>query len=95
MLIKGKSYIKHIDQKEIKNIKSNKINFTNNFSKLKEPDLLIICLPTPINKNFTPDMKFLIKAKNYLNKFCRQGQIIILESTTYPGTCRNIQTSFR
>ena len=90
MLIKGKSYIKHIDQKEIKNIKSSKINFTNNFSKLKEPDLLIICLPTPINKNFTPDMKYLNKAKNYLNKFCRQGQIIILESTTYPGTCEEI-----
>ena len=35
-------------------------------------------------------MKYLIKAKNYLNKFCRQGQIIILESTTYPGTCEEI-----
>ncbi len=90
MLLKGKSYIKHINQKEIKNIKSNKIIFTNNFSKLKEPDLLIICLPTPINKNLSPDMRFLMKAKNYLNNFCREGQIIVLESTTYPGTCEEI-----
>ena len=90
MLQNGKSYIKHINQSEIKKIKSNKIEFTNNFSKIKEPDLLIICLPTPIKKNLSPDMKFLIGARNYLKKFCREGQIIVLESTTYPGTCEEI-----
>ena len=90
MLLKGKSYIKHIDQKEISKIKSNKIIFTNHFSRLNEPDILIICLPTPINLNLSPDMTFLIKAKNYLKKFCREGQIVVLESTTYPGTCEEI-----
>lgn len=83
MLNKGKSYIKHIDLKELK---GKKFTPTSDFSKLKEVDCIIICVPTPLNKYREPDMTFVFNTAKTISQNMRRGQLIILESTTYPGT---------
>ena len=82
----GKSYIKNITNKEIKkNI--NKILYVNSdFQNVSLCDILIFCLPTPLNKNKTPDLSFLKKNINSIKNFIRKGQLFSNESTSYPGT---------
>ena len=84
LLNKGKSYIKHID---ISNLYGNR-NFsaTYDFSKLKNMDCIIITVPTPLNKYREPDMTYVFETAKTISKYLRKGQLIILESTTYPGT---------
>ncbi len=90
MLKKKQSYINYINLKSL--TKRQLINFfpTNKFSNVQFVDIIIICLPTPLNKKNNPDLSFikngLKKIKNYLKK----DQMIILESTTYPGTTKEI-----
>ena len=84
-----------LDKKKIKNIKKNKkTQLTTNYKNVKYADVIIIALPTPLTKSFTPDLSFikssLISVKNYLKK----GQLISLESTTYPGTSEEIIGKF-
>ena len=83
-LKKGRSYIKHIDTKILK--KKQNYSCSQDFSKVQEADIIIICLPTPIKKNFSPEMKFLKSSAKSLYKNLKRGQALILESTTYPGT---------
>ncbi len=81
----GESYIKHIDSKLIsKNIS----HFfpTSDFSKLSEIDCIIICVPTPLNKNREPDMTYIYSTTKTIAQHLQKGQLIVLESTTYPGT---------
>tara|TARA_Y200000002_G_scaffold382095_1_gene397999 strand:- start:1199 stop:2518 length:1320 start_codon:yes stop_codon:yes gene_type:complete len=89
-LNKGISFISHIDSKKIKKAKRKQFFATNDFSLISKTDVIIICVPTPINKNKKPDLSFikdsLRKCRNY---FC-QGQLLCLESTTYPGTTEEI-----
>jgi UDP-N-acetyl-D-glucosamine dehydrogenase len=59
-------------------------------SRLAEPDVIIICVPTPLNKNREPDMTFIVNTSETLVKYLRSGQLIALESTTYPGTTRDV-----
>ena len=62
-----------------------KISFTNNYMKLKECNFFIICVPTPINNRNLPDLKFVTKSISLLTKIVKKGDIIVLESTVYPG----------
>ena len=87
-LKKGKSYIKHINTKILKK-KKNYI-CSQEFSKVKEADIIIVCLPTPIKRNLSPEMKFLKSSAQSLYKNLKRGQALILESTTYPGTTEEI-----
>ena len=86
---KGKSYINHISNNLIKIIEI-RINFENKFQKIAKVDVIILCLPTPLTEKFKPDLSYIRKlykiSKNYLFK----GQIIILESSTYPGSTKEI-----
>ena len=59
---------------------------TSDFSKLSDIDCVIICVPTPLNKNREPDMSFVFNTAKTIAQYLRKGQLIILESTTYPGT---------
>jgi UDP-N-acetyl-D-glucosamine dehydrogenase len=82
----GQTYIQHIDETRIK--KANKSGFraTSDFSKAKKMDALIICVPTPLNKHREPDLSYVTSTTDSLVPHLRTGQIVSLESTTYPGT---------
>ncbi|MFV0387964.1 MAG: nucleotide sugar dehydrogenase [Pyrinomonadaceae bacterium] len=67
-----------------------RILYTTDFSKLAECDVIIICVPTPLRKTKDPDMSFILAAGEQIQKYMRPGQLVILESTTYPGTTDEI-----
>lgn len=82
-----KSYIKHIPSGKIKEQVIRKTLFaTSDFSKLSLPDVVIICVPTPLNVNREPDLSYVMNSTKEIAKHIRKGQLISLESTTYPGT---------
>ncbi len=90
-LKKGNSYITDISSQEAKNaIKSNRFFTTTKESVLKEADVVIICVPTPLRKTRIPNMSYIIKASRTMARYLRPGQLIILESTTYPGTTKDV-----
>jgi len=83
----GQSYIKHIPAEEIRDFYlTKKFDSTVDFSRLNEPDAILICVPTPLTKNREPDLQYIESTADSIAKVLRPGQLIILESTTYPGT---------
>lgn len=93
LLKAGKSYIKHIDISPLASIGhraegKGKLKFTptTDFSQLKNMDCILICVPTPLNKNREPDMTYVFNTTKTIAQYLKKGQLIILESTTYPGT---------
>ncbi len=86
----GRSYIEHIPSAEIDAMCSQGFEATSDFSRASEPDALIICVPTPLNKHREPDMSFVIGTTEKIAPYVRKGQTIALESTTYPGTTNEI-----
>ena len=83
----GFSYIEHIPADAIGSVVQNKcFEATTDFSRANEVDALILCVPTPLNKYREPDLSFVLETVDSLVPFMRQGQVISLESTTYPGT---------
>jgi len=85
-LNKGISYIEHIPSTKIKDALKNGFEATTNFSRASETDALIICVPTPLNKYREPDLSFVTDTTEMIVPYLRKGQVIALESTTYPGT---------
>jgi UDP-N-acetyl-D-glucosamine dehydrogenase len=85
MLNQGKSYIQHIPSEQIQKV-SGLIRATSDFAQSSEADALILCVPTPLNKYREPDLSFVLQTVDALLPFIRAGQLISLESTTYPGT---------
>ena len=83
LLKQGKSYIKHIHSNKIKEIQ---FTPTTDFSQLKGCDCIIICVPTPLNKYREPDLSYVLNTTRTIARYLRKGQLIVLESTTYPGT---------
>ncbi|MCS7151896.1 MAG: nucleotide sugar dehydrogenase [Endomicrobia bacterium] len=88
LLLEGKSYISHIPDEEIKNVTS--FTPTSNFAKLKECDIIIICVPTPTTESNEPDLSYVISTCETIAKYLRKFQLVVLESTTYPTTTRNV-----
>ncbi|MFA5094937.1 MAG: nucleotide sugar dehydrogenase [Candidatus Omnitrophota bacterium] len=87
----GKSYILDIPSEEIGPLaKEGRLKATSDYSKLKEVDAIIICVPTPLRKSKDPDMSFIVSAAGAIAKNLRKGQVIVLESTTYPGTTEEV-----
>jgi UDP-N-acetyl-D-glucosamine dehydrogenase len=82
----GQSYIEHISAKYIAEACGKGFEATADFSRASEPDALIICVPTPLNAYREPDLSFILNTADALVPGVRTGQIISLESTTYPGT---------
>ncbi len=90
-LIKGNSYITDISSVSIKTATRSKRFFpTIEKSILKESDIIIICVPTPLRKRKVPNISYIIKASRTIARYLRPFQLIILESTTYPGTTRDV-----
>ena len=87
----GKQVIKHIPVKSMKEfVKKNNGSSTNKFSETGNMDCLIICVPTPLDVHEQPDMSYIESASKEIGKNLKKGQLIVLESTTYPGTTREI-----
>jgi len=85
-LNQGKSYIKHISEDGIKMAVQNGFYATTDMSEARRADALLLCVPTPLTKQNQPDLTFVIDTMEGLLPYLRKGQVISLESTTYPGT---------
>ncbi len=86
-LLHGESYIKHIPAEPIKEmIHQKQLDVTIDFSRLSEADCILICVPTPLSDKMEPDLSYLLDTTHTIAKYLRKGQLIVLESTTYPGT---------
>lgn len=87
----GVSYIQDVDSSDLsKFVKEKKFSATTDFSQLKSCDVVVICVPTPLAKSKEPDMSFIITALEEIVQNFRPGQLVILESTTFPGTTREV-----
>lgn len=82
----GKSYIEHIASEHVSRARNSGFEATCDFARASECDALILCVPTPLNKYREPDMSFVINTTEAIQPYLRAGQVVSLESTTYPGT---------
>lgn len=91
VLNKGRSIIKNIPHTVVrKMIAGGKFSATSNMSRMRSVDAVLICVPTPLTENREPDMQYVEKSCRTIAKYLRKGQLISLESTTYPGTTREL-----
>jgi UDP-N-acetyl-D-glucosamine dehydrogenase len=90
-LKKGSSYIQDISNAQIEDCnRSQRFHPTTDFSELTRVDAISICVPTPLRKTKDPDMSYVVSAVQAIAKMLRKGQLVILESTTYPGTTEEL-----
>jgi UDP-N-acetyl-D-glucosamine dehydrogenase len=91
MLNAGKSYIEHIQQNKIQQfVNSRHFSATTDFSKLKETDAILICVPTPLDERREPDLSYVEQTAVSIQPHLQKGQLVVLESTTYPGTTEEL-----
>ncbi len=87
MLNQAKSYIKHFTAEELKTfLEKKKFQATTDFGLLAKADVIIICVPTPLDSHKNPDLSYVLTTTEVISKHLRKGQLVVLESTTYPGT---------
>lgn len=87
----GTPYIKHLGKEMMQSLaKSATCDVTTDFSRLKEADALLLCVPTPLNQYREPDMSYIISTTESVAHYLREGQLVVLESTTYPGTTEEV-----
>ena len=90
-ILHGESYIKHIPADQIKKMTDAKqFDVTIDFSRLSEADCILICVPTPLTDKMDPDLSYLLQTTETIANNLRKGQLIVLESTTYPGTTQEM-----
>jgi UDP-N-acetyl-D-glucosamine dehydrogenase len=82
----GRSHIEHISDADIRRANAAGLECTTDFSRAAEADALILCVPTPLNKYREPDLSYVINTTESIVPYLRSGQVVSLESTTYPGT---------
>ncbi|MFZ7101342.1 MAG: nucleotide sugar dehydrogenase [Peptococcaceae bacterium] len=87
-ILKNKeSYIRHIDSEKIKKgVEEGKLEATTDLARVREVDVMILCLPTPLNRYREPDLSFVTGTMDQILPYLKKGQVLSLESTTYPGT---------
>ena len=86
MLNAGESYIKHIKQKKIKSALGQGFRATTNFSEIENVNVILICVPTPLTEGNEPDLSYVQSTLKTIQPHLKENQLLILESTTYPGT---------
>ena len=87
----GQSYIGHISNERIATLRgSGHFEATSDFSRLREADAILICVPTPLGTHREPDLEAVIATGRSISRYLRPGQLVVLESTTYPGTTRDV-----
>ena len=91
LLNQGKSYIQDVpDEDVLKHVKAGRLHGTTDFSVLRKMDAVSICVPTPLRKTGDPDLSFIVTASEELSRHLHPGMVVVLESTTYPGTTREL-----
>jgi len=90
LLKKGVSYIKHIASEGIRQVLKKGFSATTDFSQIRRLDCVIICVPTPLGAHKEPDLTFVEKTAGVIGRYLKPGHLVVLESTTYPGTTREI-----
>jgi UDP-N-acetyl-D-glucosamine dehydrogenase len=89
-LRRGESYIGHIPSAAIQTMRAQRFDVTSDFQRLAEPDAIIVCVPTPLTEAREPDLTYIINSMKAVAAVLRPGQLVVLESTTYPGTTRDV-----
>lgn len=90
-LKQGRSYIKHIASEKIAGwLQRDLFDATADMTRLQEPDALLICVPTPLDEARDPDLQYVVGTCEQIAKHLREGQLVVLESTTYPTTTRDV-----
>jgi UDP-N-acetyl-D-glucosamine dehydrogenase len=94
ILLSGESYVQDVPSEQVfRLVREGKLEATTQFSALQGADAVSICVPTPLRKTGDPDLSFILSASESLSNFMHPGMVIVLESTTYPGTTREILLS--
>jgi UDP-N-acetyl-D-glucosamine dehydrogenase len=87
----GKSYIKHINSARVQKVRSsNLFEATSDFSRIQEVDCILICVPTPLTRHREPDVSYIANTSETISKYLKKGQLVVLESSTYPGTTEEL-----
>jgi len=87
----GKSYIEHIAASRYKSfVKDGRLRATNTFKHLNDMDAILICVPTPLDEYRVPDLSYIRQTVKSIVNYVREGQLVVLESSTYPGTTKEI-----
>ncbi len=90
-LQRGESYLKHLgDALAPRLAQSERFEATHDFQRIAEADALLICVPTPLGEHFEPDLSYVRQTTETIATYLRPGQLVVLESTTYPGTTRDV-----
>jgi len=89
-LRRGGSYIRQVSTPEVRCMLDSKFEPTDDFDRLAESDALLLCVPTPLTPAREPDLRFVVQAAEAVVRRLRSGQLVVLESTTYPGTTRKV-----
>ena len=90
-LNQGRSHVQDVASPEVAAfVKAARFSATKDLNRLREPDVVSICVPTPLSKTKDPDVSYVLAATNSVKQTLRRGQLIVLESTTYPGTTREL-----
>src|SRR5882762_5409799 len=90
-LTQGRSHVQDVPSAEVARFtKEGKFTATTDLARLREPDVVSVCVPTPLSKTKDPDVSYVLAATNAVKQALRRGQLIVLESTTYPGTTREL-----
>jgi UDP-N-acetyl-D-glucosamine dehydrogenase len=91
MVNRGKSYVQDVSDSDLAGVVSRgRLTATSDYSVLRHSDAIDICVPTPLRKTKDPDISYIIDAVEQIAKYLRKGQLVILESTTYPGTTEEV-----
>ena len=86
-LSRGESYIKHIEAAAIQEqVRANRFEASDDFARLREVEAILLCVPTPLNKNREPDISYILATGRAIAPHLQRGTVVVLESTTYPGT---------
>ncbi|NBP52117.1 MAG: nucleotide sugar dehydrogenase, partial [Actinobacteria bacterium] len=86
----GRNYLVHLGSELVTSLRDSKrFEGTTDFSRLGEADVVIICVPTPLGKHWEPDISYILQTSEAIGRTLRAGQLVILESTTYPRTTRD------
>ena len=86
LLNNGKSYIKHINESDIAEMVNNGLTAKTDFSDIANVDAIIICVPTPLGVHNEPDLSYIKSTLGTIKPYLKENQLLVLESTTYPGT---------
>ena len=86
----GESYIRHIPAAHVAALDRQRVDYTTDFKETVDCDAILICVPTPLTAHQEPDLTYILRTADQLGPHVKQGQLIVLESTTFPGTTREV-----